>query len=773
MSKISNWSSLRVRLFFPLSLFVFIFGHSFGQVSPTENIKYLEPGYYSVVGVFKYEENAAKFSDQMDRRGEESEYAFYPPRGYYYVQIGKYDSFQKARIKVLKTRAKANLDSTWVYKALPFKLQSGEVIGGDVKMDVGIGLQYEIERDTANITEVYPGGTSDVAGIKIRDQIISVDDSNVAGVELTDSEVEELLHGKEGSEVNIAVMRDGEIIEYNITREDFEATETNPGIKLESKNNTSDPKNYLGMDYAMYGDTLFVTGIDPGGKADILGLQVGDKLLEFGDEIVTGKNKSYEAVTEAISEAIEKGSIVTVIRDGELYEYNLSPEELLDPKIMLGMDYELRNDTLYITRVDKGSKADEAGLKRGDKLVEFGNEDMTGSNISENDISNFMAIAVTEGVMVTVLRDGIEHDFLIRPDNYDVSNSAGIGIIFDIRQDTAFVKRVIEGSSSEALGLLPGDKILKIGNDVVTGSSANSKGISNKLTGTEGTSTNLTILRHNEVMEYTLKRDVLMAGAHIDRLDGGKFSGIKGRAVEKDLKGKKFYLNTVRANSYAEVSGMVEVVDPDKVQRFAYKNAHEIIGIPESINRSGNISLICEIFGFKKIQHDLNLNEPFTERTERFLSMDDSVLVVTFELLRLTKGDLVTMYNVYFFKDAAMMRPESEYEVQQLLYMLKENPDYKISIQGHTNGNNSGPIIEMEEGSTAYFSHEGATKEGFGSAKKLSQARADLIRDYLVENGIDSNRMEATGYGGKKAIYKKLDKLAYKNVRVEIQILAD
>lgn len=461
------------------------------------------------------------------------------------------------------------------------------------------------------------------------------------------------------------------------------------------------------------------------------------------------------------------------MRDGELQEYTLLREELLDPKIMLGMDYVLRNDTLFITRVDKGSKAEEAGLKKGDKILEIGEEMVAGQNKSEEDITRSMSTAVSEGVMVTVLRDGHEHDFFIRPENFNISDAAGIGILFDISQDTAFIKRVIAGSPSEALGLLPGDKILRVDDDIVTGAEANSKRIAQKLTGADGTSVNLTILRYDEVKEFHLTREVAMDGAHTDRLDAGRFSGIEGRLVEKEIKGKVLYFNTVRANSYIEVPGQIEVIDSDKVKRFAVKNAHEIVGIPLSINRSGNISLICEIFGYKKIQHDFNLIDPFSERTEGILREEDTVLIVDFELKRYTKGDLVTMYNVYFFKDAAVMRPESKYEVGQLLNMLTENPEYKISILGHTNGNNKGPIIEMEKGSTAYFSRQGPTNESFGSAKKLSQSRADLIRDYLISQGIDSNRMEAIGFGGKKAIYEKFDNLAYKNVRVEIEILAD
>ena len=34
------------------------------------------------------------------------------------------------------------------------------------------------------------------------------------------------------------------------------------------------------------------------------------------------------------------------------------------------------------------------------------------------------------------------------------------------------------------------------------------------------------------------------------------------------------------------------------------------------------------------------------------------------------------MYNVFFFKDAAVMRPESRYEITSLLEMLKENKGF-------------------------------------------------------------------------------------------------
>jgi outer membrane protein OmpA-like peptidoglycan-associated protein len=71
-----------------------------------------------------------------------------------------------------------------------------------------------------------------------------------------------------------------------------------------------------------------------------------------------------------------------------------------------------------------------------------------------------------------------------------------------------------------------------------------------------------------------------------------------------------------------------------------------------------------------------------------------------------------------------------------------------------------------------FFSLTGS-KEGLGSAKALSQARATVIRDYLVENGIDIKRMEVKPWGGKRALYDKESTKAKENVRVEVEIIED
>ena len=241
--------------------------------------------------------------------------------------------------------------------------------------------------------------------------------------------------------------------------------------------------------------------------------------------------------------------------------------------------------------------------------------------------------------------------------------------------------------------------------------------------------------------------------------------------TEKDQ--YKMIFNTYNAVTETKVNGDVNIIDPDRLKLIRTVRAHEVNFINEPHNQSNSLEFIAEIFGYKKAQHNLDLGKEINGETKAFLSVHSDSLFIDFPLVRYEKGDVAIMYNVFFYKDAAIMKPESQFEINSLLEMLKERPDYKIRISGHTNGNASGKIIEIDNDVPEYFSLSQATKEKNGSAKKLSLKRAEIIKKYLTNNGIAENRMEVIGYGGKKPLYEKYDRLAYKNVRVEVEILQD
>jgi outer membrane protein OmpA-like peptidoglycan-associated protein len=230
---------------------------------------------------------------------------------------------------------------------------------------------------------------------------------------------------------------------------------------------------------------------------------------------------------------------------------------------------------------------------------------------------------------------------------------------------------------------------------------------------------------------------------------------------------KNFVFELFRASNYEIVEGEVEAVDLERARRLGIYKGNTPVIIKKPSTARNEIAFISKVFGYRKEQQIVNFDNPITEKIVRD---DNGNTVVPFELVRLQKGDIEVMYHVFFFKDAAVIQPESKYEVNSLLEMLRENPAYQIKIHGHTNGNAPGKIITPAENN--FFSLTGG-KEGIGSAKKLSEARAKVIRDYLISNGIAPERLKIKAWGGKRPIYDKLGPRAQENVRVEIEILED
>lgn len=235
-----------------------------------------------------------------------------------------------------------------------------------------------------------------------------------------------------------------------------------------------------------------------------------------------------------------------------------------------------------------------------------------------------------------------------------------------------------------------------------------------------------------------------------------------GFDAEGNRKFKFDLFNTMNLN---KVKGEVDLVNESGRKISSYPS-NEVVKVMKA-DASGNIILACEVLGYRKLLFKLNYDNPFL--TEGVTKGENDEAIVPFGLVRLQKGDIAVMYNVYFFKDAAIMRPESRYEINNLLSMMNENSAYKIMIHGHTNGNAAGKIITM--GETRNFFTLTNTQEGRGSAKKLSEKRAEVIREYLMDQGIEEGRMEIKAWGGKRPLYDKNHSLAQSNVRVEIEII--
>ncbi|MBR4828790.1 MAG: S41 family peptidase [Muribaculaceae bacterium] len=87
----------------------------------------------------------------------------------------------------------------------------------------GVGIQFNMNKDTLYVIQTVPGGPSERVGVLAGDRIIYVNDTVIAGVKMKNSDIQKRLRGKKGSQVTIKVKRPGvkELITFRITRDNI------------------------------------------------------------------------------------------------------------------------------------------------------------------------------------------------------------------------------------------------------------------------------------------------------------------------------------------------------------------------------------------------------------------------------------------------------------------------------------------------------------------------------------------------------------------------
>ncbi len=130
-------------------------------------------------------------------------------------------------------------------------------------------------------------------------------------------------------------------------------------------------------------------------------------------------------------------------------------------------------------------------------------------------------------------------------------------------------------------------------------------------------------------------------------------------------------------------------------------------------------------------------------------SLNYCQIVLTLDLEKLRQGQSFTLKNIYFPAASPKFLPQSYPELNRLVMFLKQNPNIRVCISGHTN--NIGTREELVE---------------------LSLKRAQAVENYLVEHGIDESRLEIKGYGPSRPIADNSTPEGRRlNQRVEVEII--
>ena len=85
----------------------------------------------------------------------------------------------------------------------------------------GIGIQFQIEKDTIAVIHTIPGGPSEKSGLMAGDRLVRVNDSLIAGVGIDNLGAMKKLKGKRGTHVRVDVFRRGvaELLSFDLVRD--------------------------------------------------------------------------------------------------------------------------------------------------------------------------------------------------------------------------------------------------------------------------------------------------------------------------------------------------------------------------------------------------------------------------------------------------------------------------------------------------------------------------------------------------------------------------
>jgi len=113
---------------------------------------------------------------------------------------------------------------------------------------------------------------------------------------------------------------------------------------------------------------------------------------------------------------------------------------------------------------------------------------------------------------------------------------------------------------------------------------------------------------------------------------------------------------------------------------------------------------------------------------------------------QLTRDGRARVYGILFDLNSAVIRPESNPVLDDVLKLLQSESSWKLTIEGHTDSSGGDAINQP-----------------------LSLKRADAVKAYLVAAGIDSTRLQTKGYGASKPVADNATELGRaQNRRVEL-----
>lgn len=173
----------------------------------------------------------------------------------------------------------------------------------------GIGIEYNIFRDTIYVVAPLSGGPSERVGLLTGDKIIKVDDENVAGIGIKTRGVLDRLRGPKGTQVTVSILRKNneDLLDFDIIRDKI------PQFSVDASYMVDDEIGYIKVNrFTATTYDEFKSALD---KLDEQGLQ---KLILD----LTGNPGGYMSMAIQMADEFLPGDPMIVFTKGKEFRYN-------------------------------------------------------------------------------------------------------------------------------------------------------------------------------------------------------------------------------------------------------------------------------------------------------------------------------------------------------------------------------------------------------------------------------------------------------------------
>lgn len=207
----------------------------------------------------------------------------------------------------------------------------------------GIGVQFQIIKDTINVVQTITGTPAEKVGVLPADKIIFIEDTLVAGTNIKNIDVLEKLRGKRGTVVKVKVKREGqkELITFAITRDKiplhsvdaaYMAAPSIGYIKINSFGaNTTEEFKVAFDNLKQQGMSKLILDLQRNGGGYLqTAIQLADEFLSIGRLIVytEGDNSTRRDAKATYKGEFEQGELVILVD-----EYSASASEIVSGAI--------------------------------------------------------------------------------------------------------------------------------------------------------------------------------------------------------------------------------------------------------------------------------------------------------------------------------------------------------------------------------------------------------------------------------------------------------